>query len=41
MWQFYADTNTSPRLQLMGTYHDELKRVGDEWKLAHRQITIG
>src|SRR5207248_5233704 len=22
VWQFYADTNTSPRLQLMGMYHD-------------------
>ena len=41
VWQFYVDTNTTPRLQLIGTYHDELRRVGDEWKLAHRQITIG
>jgi len=41
VWQFYVDTNTAPRLQLMGTYRDELRRVGQEWKLAHRQITIG
>jgi uncharacterized protein (TIGR02246 family) len=41
VWQFYADTNTAPRLQLIGTYHDELVRVGSNWKLAHRQITIG
>ena len=41
VWQFYANTDKAPRLQLMGTYHDELVRVGNEWKLAHRQITIG
>jgi uncharacterized protein (TIGR02246 family) len=41
VWQFYADTASSPRLALMGTYHDELVRVGREWKLARRQITIG
>jgi uncharacterized protein (TIGR02246 family) len=41
VWQFYADTASSPRLALMGTYHDELVRVGGEWKLARRQITIG
>jgi len=41
VWQFYVDTNATPRLQLMGTYHDECRRVGNEWKLAHRRITIG
>ena len=40
-WQFYVDTAASPRLQLMGTYHDELVRVGPDWKLARRQITVG
>jgi hypothetical protein len=41
VWQFYVDTDAAPRLQLMGTYHDECRRVGTEWKLAHRRITIG
>jgi ketosteroid isomerase-like protein len=41
VWQFYVDTASSPRLQLMGTYHDELVRIGDEWKLARRTIKIG
>ncbi|MBV8303269.1 MAG: nuclear transport factor 2 family protein [Acidimicrobiia bacterium] len=41
VWQFYVDTDKAPGLQLMGTYHDELVRVGHEWKLAHRQISIG
>jgi uncharacterized protein (TIGR02246 family) len=40
-WQFWVDTAGTPRLQLMGTYHDDLVRLGDEWKLARRQITIG
>jgi uncharacterized protein (TIGR02246 family) len=41
VWQFYVDTASSPRLQLMGTYHDELVRIGNEWKLARRTIKIG
>jgi uncharacterized protein (TIGR02246 family) len=41
VWQFYVDTASSPRLQLMGTYHDELVRIGNEWKLARRTINIG
>ncbi len=41
VWQFYVDTASAPRLQLMGTYRDELVRVGAEWKLARRRIAIG
>jgi uncharacterized protein (TIGR02246 family) len=41
VWQFYVDTASVPRLQLMGTYRDECRRVGDDWKLAKREITIG
>jgi 3-phenylpropionate/cinnamic acid dioxygenase small subunit len=40
-WQFFVDTATTPSLQLMGAYHDELVRVGADWKLLRRQITIG
>jgi uncharacterized protein (TIGR02246 family) len=40
-WQFYVDTVSAPRLQLMGAYHDELVRTDAGWKLAHRRITIG
>jgi uncharacterized protein (TIGR02246 family) len=41
VWQFFVDTATAPRLQLIGTYHDELVRSGSEWKLSRREITIG
>ena len=40
-WQFWVDTATTPRIQLMGAYHDELVRMGDAWKLSRRQITVG
>jgi uncharacterized protein (TIGR02246 family) len=40
-WQFFVDTATAPRLQLMGTYHDELVRTAAGWKLARRHISIG
>jgi uncharacterized protein (TIGR02246 family) len=40
-WQFYVDTSTEPRLQLMGSYHDELVRTPAGWRLSRRQIAIG
>jgi uncharacterized protein (TIGR02246 family) len=40
-WQFFVDTASSPKLQLMGAYHDDFVRVDGQWKLARRQITIG
>jgi 3-phenylpropionate/cinnamic acid dioxygenase small subunit len=40
-WQLFVDTATAPRLQLMGTYHDELARTAAGWKLARRHISIG
>jgi uncharacterized protein (TIGR02246 family) len=40
-WQFYVDTASTPRLQLMGAYHDDLVRTDDGWRLSRRQITIG
>jgi uncharacterized protein (TIGR02246 family) len=40
-WQFYVDTASAPRLQLMGSYRDELVRTPAGWKLARRHITIG
>ncbi|MBV9284296.1 MAG: nuclear transport factor 2 family protein [Acidimicrobiia bacterium] len=41
VWQFYADTASAPRLQLMGTYRDQCVRTDGKWKLAHRTITFG
>ena len=40
-WQFWVDTASAPKIQLIGAYHDELVRLGNDWKLARRQITIG
>jgi uncharacterized protein (TIGR02246 family) len=40
-WQFYVETASSPRIQLMGAYHDELVRTTAGWKLARRSITLG
>ena len=41
VWQFFADTDTEPRVQLMGTYRDDLVRTPAGWKMARRRITIG
>jgi uncharacterized protein (TIGR02246 family) len=40
-WLFYRDTTTAPAVQLMGHYHDTLRRAPEGWKLARRQITFG
>jgi hypothetical protein len=28
-------------VRVLGTYHDTLRKVGDEWKLARRVIVFG
>ena len=40
-WLFFVDTATQPRVESMGTYHDELVRAGGEWRLARRKIAFG
>lgn len=41
VWQFYADTTTTPRLSGMGRYHDTFRRIDGRWLLAARSITAG
>ncbi|MFI5044723.1 MAG: nuclear transport factor 2 family protein [Acidimicrobiales bacterium] len=41
VWQFFANTDTEPRVQLLGTYHDDLVRTPAGWKMARRRITMG
>lgn len=36
-----SDTTTSPRIGMIGHYHDTFRRQADGWKLARRQITFG
>jgi len=40
-WLFYGNTTTAPAVQLMGHYHDTMRRTADGWKLARRQIAFG
>jgi uncharacterized protein (TIGR02246 family) len=40
VWQFFVETDVAPRLKLIGTYHDDLVRTADGWRIARRQITI-
>lgn len=40
-WQFFGNTTTAPAVQLMGHYHDTLRRTPDGWKLARREISFG
>jgi uncharacterized protein (TIGR02246 family) len=37
----YANTTTSPTVNVMGHYHDTWSRTDEGWKLARRQITFG
>ena len=39
-FMFYADTDSNPRLQVMGVYEDEHRHTPEGWKLARRSIEI-
>ncbi len=39
-WQFFADTDSAPRVQMMGTYRDRAVRTPRGWKISYRAITI-
>ncbi len=38
---FYRQTATNPTIFNMGHYHDDVRFVDGDWRLARRQITIG
>lgn len=40
-WLFYGNTTTAPAVQLMGHYHDTLRRQPEGWRLARREIVFG
>ncbi len=40
-WVYYVETNTDPKVTLVGHYHDFLVRTEDGWKMARREITFG
>lgn len=40
-WMYFVDTDTVPRVTLMGHYHDTLRRTPDGWRMARREITFG
>lgn len=39
-WRYYTDTHQAPRLNSMGTYENELRRVDGAWKLSRRVVHI-
>jgi uncharacterized protein (TIGR02246 family) len=40
-WVYWVDTHESPRVQLLGHYHDTVRRTPEGWLLARREITFG
>jgi hypothetical protein len=38
---FVVETNETPRVQLVGHYHDTLRRTPEGWLMARREITLG
>lgn len=38
---FLGDTTTKPAIRAVGHYHDLVRRDGDTWRVARRQITPG
>ncbi len=41
LWQFYARTDSAPRMVNMGRYDDVFRVVDGRWVLARRDITLG
>jgi hypothetical protein len=40
-WIFLVDTLDNPRIQMLGHYHDTVRRTPDGWLLARREINYG
>jgi 3-phenylpropionate/cinnamic acid dioxygenase small subunit len=40
-FQFVVSDAAESKVRVLGTYHDTLRKVGDEWKLARRVIVFG
>jgi 3-phenylpropionate/cinnamic acid dioxygenase small subunit len=38
---YFVETNEAPRVQLVGHYHDTLRRTPEGWLMARREITLG
>lgn len=38
---YFVETDTAPRVQLVGHYHDTLRRTPEGWLMARREITLG
>jgi uncharacterized protein (TIGR02246 family) len=38
---YVVDTHETPRVQLVGSYHDTLRRTPEGWLMARREITFG
>jgi hypothetical protein len=38
---YVANTDETPQIQLVGYYHDTLRRTSEGWQMARREITFG
>ena len=38
---YVAETHETPQIQLVGYYHDTLRRTPEGWLMARREITFG
>ena len=38
---YFVETDEAPRIQLVGYYHDTLRRTPEGWLMARREITFG
>lgn len=40
-WMFFVETDVAPRMTLIGTYHDTVRRTPDGWRMARREVAFG
>ena len=40
-WQYFVETDTVPRITLMGHYRDTVVPTAEGWRMARREVTFG
>ena len=40
-WMYFVETDQVPRMTLMGTYRDTMRRTSDGWRVSRREVSFG
>lgn len=40
-WMYFVETDVVPRMTLMGSYRDTVRRTSEGWRMARREVSFG